>query len=155
MYGVMRNKSKRAFRLAVALGDAESPLSPRSRRVLVMCIGILLLSAADLIITLAFLKANSMMEANPIAVWLITYTQSAWALSAFKASTVGVCVAVLLRYRASWASEAAAWCAVAILAVMSVMWREYSNHFEDTHFVLLTQGPTMTATADDSRLGLP
>jgi hypothetical protein len=116
--------------------------------------GIVALSLADLAITLAYLNANSMMEANPIAMWLIEYTQSAWTLSAFKAASVGVCVAVLLRFRRHMAGELAAWCAVAILAIMAVMWREYSDHFDETNFIILAQGASVSG-GENFGLGLP
>ena len=127
----------------------------RSRRVVLMVAGIVALSLADLVITLSYLSANSMMEANPIAMWLIEYTQSAWTLSAFKAASVGVCIAVLLRFRRHIAGELAAWCAVVILAVMAMMWREYSDHFDETHFMILAQGSGISGGGHDFGLGLP
>ena len=137
-----------------ATAPAVVAIDLRSRRVVLMVAGIVALSLADLVITLAFLSANSMMEANPIAMWLIEYTQSAWTLSAFKAASVGVCVAVLLRFRRHMAGELAAWCAVAILAVMAVMWREYSDHFDETHFMILAQGSSISG-GESFGLGLP
>ncbi len=126
-------------------------LDTRARRVTLLVAGIIVLSVADLIITLAFLRANWMMEANPIAAYLIKTTQSPWVLAAFKAASVGICVALLYRLRQHLAGEVAAWCAVGILAVMSVMWHSYSKQFDDQHHMILAQAPL----ADDYRLGLP
>lgn len=50
----------------------------RSRRVIVLLAAIIVLSAADLAITLFHLKTMGMMEANPIARFLIEQTSSAW-----------------------------------------------------------------------------
>jgi hypothetical protein len=126
-------------------------LHHRSRRVTLLVASIVILSLADLIITLAYLRAHWMMEANPIAAWLIRYTQSSWTLVAYKCATMGTCVAVLYRLRKHAAGEAAAWCAVAILTVMSLMWHNYSRQFENPEDMVLAQ----THTSNDSWLGLP
>lgn len=123
----------------------------RSRRVVLLVAGIILLSLADLFITLAYLRANWMMEANPIAVFLIKNTQSPWALAAFKGVTVGTCVMLLYKLRRHLAGEVAAWCAVGILTVLSLMWHNYARHFEDHHHMILAH----SAALDDQRLGLP
>ena len=103
----------------------------RSRRVTVLILGIILLSAADLVVTLAYARGGGMMEANPIVLYLVRATQSPWALGAYKVLTVGICVALLFRLRKHAVSEAAAWCAVAILAAMSVMWHHYSATMDE------------------------
>jgi hypothetical protein len=121
----------------------------RSRRVAVLVAGIILLSLADLVITIAYLRANFMFEANPIAAHLIRSTQSPWALAAFKMATVGICVFLLLKLRRYRAGEVAAWCAVGILAVMSVMWNRYAAIIDEPH-IMMVQG-----LVDDHRLGLP
>jgi hypothetical protein len=125
-------------------------MSQRSRRVVLLVAGIIILSLADLVVTIAFLRANSMMEANPIAAYLIRVTQSAWVLAAYKTLTVLICVALIYKVRKHLAGEVAAWCAVGILAVMSVMWAQYSRQLDDPQHLSLVQ--TM---ADDMRLGLP
>lgn len=122
----------------------------RSRRVTMLILGIIVLSIADLAVTIAYLQANSMMEANPIAAYVIKSTQSAWALTAFKLATVAVCATLLYRLRHYPSGEAAAWCAVAVLAVMSVMWRSYSRTIDASAELILAQ-----ASVDDGRLGLP
>lgn len=134
--------------LALALNRAWSS---RSRRVLILVMGIIVLSMADLAITLAYLRAHWMMEANPIAAFLIKYTQSPWSLACYKALTVLVCVVLLVRLRQHKAGELAAWCALAILGVMSVMWHTYSQHFDDADNLVVAQVSSM----DDGRLGLP
>ena len=123
----------------------------RPRRVTLLVAGIIVLSLADLIVTLAFLRANWMMEANPIAAYLIRTTQSPWALAAFKGLSVSVCVALLYRLRRHASGEIAAWCAVGILAIMSVMWHSYSTHFDDPQHMILAQ----VGASEDYRLGLP
>ena len=114
----------------------------RGRRVVLLIAGIVLLSAADLAVTLAYARGGGMMEANPIVLYLVRVTQSAWALAAYKCLTVVVCVALLYRLRRYAASEAAAWCAVLILAAMSVMWHSYSAEAGES-------GQTAQTPADD------
>lgn len=126
-------------------------LCHRSRRVTLLVLGIMILSFADLVVTLAYLKAHWMMEANPIAAYLISSTQSPWALVAFKGASVGICVALLYRVRHCVAAEIAAWCALCILAGMSLMWHTYSAHFDNPEEMLMAQ---MTI-GDDPRIGLP
>ncbi|HWB19913.1 MAG TPA: DUF5658 family protein [Phycisphaerales bacterium] len=111
----------------------------RSRRVQVLLLGILILSLADLAVTMTHLKTTGMMEANPIAEYLIKYTQSPGALIAFKLSTVGVCMLLLHRLRFHWEGEAAAWVAVIILAGMSIMWHTYSQEYDDPATVTVAQ----------------
>ena len=130
---------------------ARMGLNRRSRRVTLLVISIVVLSLADLFVTIAFLRANWMMEANPIAEWLIRYTQSPWTLAAFKLTTVGICVAVLHRLRHYRSGEIAAWCGFGILTVMSLMWHGYARHFDESELHTTTQ----TAAADDLRLDMP
>ena len=119
--------------------DRPAAVCRRSRRVMVLLAAILVLSAADLVITVAFAKAGGMMEVNPIAVYLVNLTQSPWALAAFKAVSVFTCIALLYRLRRYTVSEVGAWCAVAILAAMCVMWHSYSTALEQPDDLMLVQ----------------
>ena len=102
----------------------------RARRVTVLLAGVMVLSLADLIITLAHLRSTGMAEANPIAAYIIRTTHSPWVLAAYKAVTVGICVALLYRLRRAVTGEVAAWCAVVILTLMSLAWKHYSERME-------------------------
>lgn len=124
----------------------------RSRRVTILVSGIIILSLADLVVTLAYLKANWMMEANPLAAWIIKTTQSGWALAAFKCCTVAICAALLLRLRRFRSGEVAAWCGIGVLTVMSIMWRAYAEHLDDPETLFLAQN---MIGFDEGRLGLP
>lgn len=127
-------------------------LSARPRRVTLLVLGIIALSLVDLLITLAYLQANWMIEANPIAAYLIRTTQSVWALVAFKACSVGVCATLLLLLRRFRAGEVAAWCGLSVLAALAVMWHAYSMTFEGAESILLFPA---SIAYDDGRLGLP
>ncbi len=91
-----------------------------------MSVGVVVLSLADLLVTLLHLRSRGMMEANPIAAWIIGHTGSVSLLVAYKATTVGVCVGLLYRLRRHVEGEVAAWCAVMILAVVSFHWYQYT-----------------------------
>jgi hypothetical protein len=108
----------------------------RSRRVLLLIVGIVLLSFGDLLITVTYLRSTGMMEANPIAEYLIRLTGSLSVLALYKAATVGICVGLLYRLRRHVEGEVAAWCAVSILAVMSLQWHHYAQQFDHADFEL-------------------
>jgi hypothetical protein len=97
-----------------------------------LIVGIVLLSLGDLIITVTFLQSTGMMEANPIAGYIIRLTGSVSALTVYKALTVAICVGLLYRLRRHVEGEVAAWCAVAILALMSFQWHSYARHLDVT-----------------------
>lgn len=107
------------------------PLTPalqkaRLRRMLLLLAGIVVLSGADLAVALRHLRGPGLLEANPIAAMVISASGSALALSAYKATTVGLCVALLFALRRRVEGEVAAWIAVGILGLMSLQWLGYS-----------------------------
>lgn len=114
-------------------------LPGRSRRVVILLVGIVVLSLADLIITMAHLTTIGMAEANPVARWVIEWTGSPISLVLFKFATVGICVILLYRVRDRVQGEIAAWLAVAILACMSIMWFSYTEHYDNPMDVTVAQ----------------
>jgi hypothetical protein len=108
----------------------------RSRRVILLIVGIVLLSLGDLLITITYLQSTGMLEANPIAGYIIRLTGSVSALTMYKALTVGICVALLYRLRRLVEGEVAAWCAVSILAFMSLQWYHYARQFDTSDLEL-------------------
>jgi hypothetical protein len=103
----------------------------RSRRVIVLLIGIIVLSVADLVMTLSYLRTIGMTEANPIAVLVIESTRSALSLTCFKLLTVLVTVLALYRIRGFRTGEVGAWIAVAVLTLLVAQWHIYSSHFAE------------------------
>jgi hypothetical protein len=65
---------------------------------------------------------------------------------------VAICAALLLRLRHFRSGEVAAWCGIAVLTIMSIMWRTYSEHLNDPEVLVLAQA---AVTYEDGRLGLP
>ncbi|MHC4767786.1 MAG: DUF5658 family protein [Planctomycetota bacterium] len=108
----------------------------RSRRVILLIVGVVLLSLGDLLITITYLQSTGMLEANPIAGYIIRVTGSVSILTAYKALTVGICVGLLYRLRRLVEGEVAAWCAVSILAFMSFQWFHYARQFDTTDLEL-------------------
>ncbi len=102
----------------------------RSRRVVLLIVGIVLLSLGDLLITVTFLRSTGLSEANPIAAFLIRETGSVAALVAYKTLTVLVCVGLLFRLRKLVEGEVAAWCDMLILAVTAAQWYQYTNQVD-------------------------
>ncbi len=111
----------------------------RGRRVMVLLGAIVILSLADLAVTLGHLQSIGMAEANPVAAYLIRVTDSPWALVAFKVLTVAVCVALLYRARRHWQGEVASWLALSILVGVSVLWHYYAEAWDDANQVRLAQ----------------
>ena len=100
----------------------------RSERVKWLLFGIVMLSVADLVLTLSYLTTVGLSEGNPIAVWLLQATNSVWALAMYKAITVTICVSLLYRTRFQRQGELAAWCGLLILVALSIWWNQYSRY---------------------------
>jgi len=100
----------------------------RSERVIWLLCGVILLSFADLFLTITYLTTVGMSEGNPIAVWLLHATNSVWPLILYKVATVAVCVSLLYFNRYKRQSELASWCALIILVALSVWWNQYSRY---------------------------
>ena len=91
-----------------------------------LVVTIIVLSVADLYMTLAHLRSAGMGEANPLARMVISY-QSPLLLSLWKLACVGLAslIFVLARYRRS--AEAACWVCCLVMTGLTVHWINYSN----------------------------
>ena len=114
-------------------------LTRRERRVFLLIFGIILLSLADLWLTIHYLTTMGMMEANPIAVWVIKRFGSPWALSAFKLASVAASCWLLYLVRHHRIGELAAWACSTILAFMCYMWFEYTEELNQPSSLQLVQ----------------
>jgi hypothetical protein len=113
--------------------------SRRASRVTVLLLGIIVLSIADLAVTLAYLQTTGMLEANPIAEYLIRTTDSSWALGIYKMTTVAIAVTVLWYLRRRLEGEVASWCGISILVGVSFLWHGYAVEFENPEDVMLAR----------------
>ena len=100
----------------------------RAERVIWLLGGVILLSLADLFLTLTYLTTVGMSEGNPIAFWLLQSTGSVWPLALYKGLTVAICVTLLYRNRHRRQSELASWCAMMILVTLTIWWNQYSHY---------------------------
>jgi hypothetical protein len=99
----------------------------RSRRMRMLVVVIVALSAFDLAATLLRMRTTGMLEANPVVVALMHHMESGLALIAFKTLTVIIGAGVLHVLRGHRLAEAGAWLAVAILTAVVVLWIEYDR----------------------------
>ena len=118
------------------------PCEQRAERVIWLLSGVILLSLADLFLTITYLTTVGMSEGNPIAQWLLQSTGSIWPLAIYKGLTVAICVTLLYRNRHRRQSELAAWCAMLILVTLSIWWNQYSHYqpllpFAEDHMVMV------------------
>lgn len=113
----------------------------RSRRVICLLLGIVLLSAGDLVATITHLQTIGMVEANPIARWLIDTTRSPWALAVYKIASVSICVTLLYRLRHHAQGEIAAWTGALILMALVVYWGIYAEAAVQAHTLVFVHYP--------------
>lgn len=112
----------------------------RSRRVMVVLIGVVALSLADLIATLTHLRTVGMVEANPIAWFIIDSTGSALSLTCYKLLTVAICVLLLYRLRHSIQSEVGSWVCLLVLVTLTVYWGHYAKHASSSELITTLHG---------------
>jgi hypothetical protein len=93
----------------------------------VLLAGVVVLSLADLVITLTHMRGAGLLEANPLVVLLVRSTGSSLSLVCFKLLTLLICVGLLYRVRHHVQGEIAAWCALLILVGLAFIWDRYSR----------------------------
>jgi hypothetical protein len=101
----------------------------RETRVVSLILAVCAMSLADLVMTLTHLTTIGMLEANPIARWIMQM-QSPSLLVLWKVGTLGVAVAILLRARRLTCGEIAAWICAAVLLWLMVRWSVYLDHID-------------------------
>ena len=99
----------------------------RSRRVSLLLAVVVVLSVADLIITLGFMGTVGMLEANPIVVHVARWTGSIAAIALCKCLSVSIAVLLLHALRRHPQAELGAWVAVIVLIWLSVQWVRYAG----------------------------
>lgn len=110
---------------AALLARSRTPLA-RSRRVLALLVAVVLLSIADLEMTLGFATSGGFLEANPIAHFIMQHG-SVSAVAAWKLLTILFFALIIYRARASRIAEYAAWfCFFALLWLM-LRWNGYTE----------------------------
>ncbi len=108
---------------------------PRPRRVLYLLIAVVLMSLADLAITLVWVTDIGLAESNPLARWVIAQG-SPVLLSVWKLITIVPAVLVFAALRDKPVAEFGAVLAFAVLAVVTMHWYGYHAGLEDLHAAL-------------------
>jgi hypothetical protein len=83
-----------------------------------------LVSLADLYLTLTYLNNGGMAEGNPIARWVMSLG-CPWLLGVWKACLVGLTCAILFAFRKRGSAELGAWICCAAMAWLCVQWSVY------------------------------
>ncbi len=115
--------------LAPALPILAAPGRPslvrhRSTRVLGLTAAISLMSVADLVITLTYLRSVGMSEGNPIARFIMEHGSSSL-LIWWKLASVSLACFILIYARKSRSAEVGAWICFAILVWLTIQWTTY------------------------------
>ena len=96
----------------------------RAIRVWLLVATIVILSMADLYMTLTQLRGAGMGEANPLARLVMSYN-SPTLLSVWKCACVFIACVILVAARHRWSGEAASWVCAAVLTALTVHWAMY------------------------------
>ncbi len=91
--------------------------------------GVILMSLADLVLTLTYLTSTGMIEANPVA-RAIMRLGSPELLTVWKVLSVGVAAVILVGLRRTRAGEFGAWVCAGVLAWLSGQWMLYGREAE-------------------------
>lgn len=98
----------------------------RDLRFLGYSLAIVLMSVADLKMTLFYVTSVGMTEVNPIARFLMVYG-GVCSIVLWKAATVACGVFILWRIRRHRVAEVGAWICCAVLAALCVHWFRYND----------------------------
>ncbi|MBY0308639.1 MAG: DUF5658 family protein [Phycisphaerales bacterium] len=98
--------------------------SPRECRVAVALSVVLLVSSADLYLTLTYLHNGGMAEGNPIARWVMSLG-CPWLLALWKICLLGLTCTILFAFRKRASAEIGAWVCCAAMAWLCVQWNTY------------------------------
>ena len=122
----------------------------RSKRVVVLVIGVVLMSLGDLYMTLQHLTQFGMLEENPLAHAIMQYGSSN-GLIAWKLSTILVAAGILLWARRRFAAEAGALFCCCVMTWLTVRWIDYSQHLTS----ITRDADEMVMTDDHRWISLP
>ena len=104
-------------------GDCHR-LRGRNRRVLLLLSLVIVLSLADLYLTLLYVTQGSFAEANPLA-RAVMQSQSVGLLVAWKLGSVFTTVGILYAIRRTRSAELGAWACCAVLGWLTLQWSWY------------------------------
>lgn len=115
------------------------PWSARAIRTASLVSLILLVSLADLWLTLHYLRGPGMSEGNPIARWVIS-GGSPWSLAIFKLGLCAFTSGILWVYRRRRSAEIAAWVGCLVMGWLCFQWHAYTKLVAE----VVTESPEIT-----------
>ncbi len=142
--GGMETAGSASFR--ARLFDAALGSRFRSRRVLTLLAGVVLLSLGDLYMTLLHLKSFGLIEANPLARGIMAHHSPA-GLVAWKTMTVGLAVGILFFTRRRGAAEIGAIISCLVLSWLTLRWVTYSDQVSS----MTVEMQALERTSDEPR----
>lgn len=113
------------FSLSDTFVRCRTPLA-RSRRVVALLFAVVLMSIADLEMTLGFATSGGFLEANPIAQFVMQHG-SVSALAAWKLLTILFFALILYRARSRKIAEYAAWLCFFTMLWLMLRWNGYTE----------------------------
>lgn len=99
----------------------------RGLRVTVLCVVILIISVADLELTLRFLTSGGMSEGNPLARYIMGFNCQ-WLLGAWKIMLTAVACGTLFGLRTRLTAELGAWLCAAVMVWLAIRWGFYADY---------------------------
>lgn len=125
----------------VVFDDAEAPIpSPseaalaRGRRVLFLILAMTLMGVADLLCTLTYMRTSGMLEANPLARFIIStgaVDGDARQLVMFKVLTILLSCGTLFLARRHRQAELSAWACTLMMLTLTLHWINYNHSVSD------------------------
>jgi len=110
-----------------------------ARRVTLLIMAIILMSVADLVITLTYMRSVGMFEANPIARFMVSLG-SYGHLVRYKLFTMALSCGLLYLLRRHRNAELAAWLCAIVLLSLTAHWVRYNNQIVNyTNELLIAQ----------------
>jgi hypothetical protein len=119
-----------AYRRSDAAANAANIVAARGRRVIVLLLGLWIINAFDLALTLLATRDGVLYEENPIARALLAH--SPYALAIFKVLTVTAASSVLIYYRRHRCSEWASALVATAYALVALQWKLCYEMYEIT-----------------------
>lgn len=126
-----------AAALTAGLDPLAAAAQRRAWRVLTLTLGIIMMSAVDLYITLLYVRTVGMGEANPLARWVMMHFSSD-VLIWWKLFTVSLASVIFITARRARVAEFGAWISCFVLVWLTMRWMSYSDEVAHLTSVLHT-----------------
>lgn len=106
----------------------------RATRVLLLLGAALIVSVADLVMTLRFVTSVGMIEANPIARWIMK-SGDATTLTIFKMVLTLLSLGTIFFFRRHRSAEIAAWFCFGVMLLLSLHWLDFVSSVQNEGYV--------------------